>query len=187
MPAPCPALPGRAEPLATQPRALPNVSLKEQSQTGCMQGGKKTRFKAWLRFKAVEDITGVQQLAAWFKGNQDKPAPGVFASICSLARTPCRGTAKAESRAARDGCPYAAGVQAGVPVSGGCGGGRGVPAARAAHVGLCGRWQGFPEHPAHIQPCHAQPWLQLGKSTPSRSSGPRLPCPIPAEDGERRE
>lgn len=32
-----------------------------------------------------------------------------------------------------------------------------VPTAGAAHVGLCGRWQGFPEHPAHIQLCHAQP------------------------------
>lgn len=187
MAAPCPTLPGRAEPLATQPRALPNLSLKEQPQIVCMKGGEKTRFEAWLCFKAMEDMTVVQQLAAWFKGNQDKPAPGVFTAICLLACAPCQGTGKAESRAARDGCPYPARVQAGVPASGGCSGSHGVPAAGAARVGLCGRWQGFPKHLAHIQPCHAQPWLQLGKSIPSRSPGPHLRCPIPAKDGERRE
>lgn len=94
MAVPCPVLPGHAEPLVTQPRALPNLSLKEQPQIGCVKGGKKTRFKAWLYFKAVEDITAVQQLAARFRGNQDKPAPGVFASICSLARTSRRDTAE---------------------------------------------------------------------------------------------
>lgn len=83
--APCPALPAPAEPLATRPRALPNLSLNEQPQIGCVKGGKKAQFKAWLRFKAVEDVTAAQQLAAWMKGNQDKPAPGAFASICSLS------------------------------------------------------------------------------------------------------
>lgn len=174
MAVPYPALPGHAAPLVTQPRAPPNLSLKEQPQIGCVKGGKKTRFKAWLYFKAVQGITAVQQLAARFRGNQDKPAPGVFASICSLVHTLRRDTAEAESRAARDGCLYPAGVQAGIPASRGCGGFCGVPATRAAHVGLRGRWQGFPEHPARIQPCHAQPWLQLGKSTPSRTPGPPL-------------
>jgi len=164
-------LPGRAEPLAAQPWALPNLPLKQQPQTGCRKGGKKTGFDAWLRFKAVEDITAVQPLAAWFKGNQSKPVPGAFTSICSLACAPHRGTGETESGAASDGCLY--------PTSG-CPCPAGVPVTGATHARLRSKWQGFPAHPTHTQP-----WLQLGKSTPSRSPSPRLPCRFPAEDGER--
>lgn len=61
-----------------------------------MKGGKKIRFNAWLRFKAAEDIPAAQQLAVWFKDNQDKPVPGTFSSVCSLVRTHRRGAGEAE-------------------------------------------------------------------------------------------